>query len=373
VAEHGHHLISWSRRSAPGLPPILYGAVTANQRRPPGSLVISNRMQTSKLCGPTLSLNPRPPRTHKLTSMSLIKKLPSDIWFLITEYLDLHGLIMISRSFAGIYLDVDIDLISASQATKILYRLIAQGTPQAEVSIRSDRKLWERPHIHEYKFKHRGRPCKPVITNMTSDEFTPQQTFMMTSTNVKMNLSSNSLHDVFYPAGHGGDPIEPASIRIQYFPVTCGNINDGDLLLNYSPNPETSANTLTLKDTQTTSNTSDRVIGQELQLSRAYLRWLEYGPPVLPNSRQPRQRQLKEQDLPLNWFKFLMNQIHVEVLFEKWSRHQNPPPEEWVVASSELKAISITFEPFPLPTSKSLRKLFPPNKIDFQDAKTNED
>ena len=80
---------------------------------------------------------------------------------------------MISQSFAGARLDINIDSISASQAAKILYRLIAQGMTLADVAIRGDGKdhiqytrLWVRLNqsiIFMYNYVNSFPECNQTI------------------------------------------------------------------------------------------------------------------------------------------------------------------------------------------------------------------
>lgn len=298
--------------------------------------------------------------------MTRIQDLPFDVWFLIVEHLNLADLHFANQAFTGMSSHTDVTSLTASQVTKILYQLLTANAADSTIGIKSDLSKWN----HSYKplsyeiFKDRG-----PFTYLSRMTKLKQNYIPISSSIARITLSAtNRFSESFCPERYGGEPLNVISTRVHlHLPITP---SPGCLTLHYGVDPQTCETTL--DDVQQSSTSLLRTIGQEFHLSRVVWNWIQ----VISNkrgSRYKQTREVKEQELPLEWFDFLGGKIRVEVTFRKGFQVLPPndlTPEEWSKASSFLKMTSISFDNVALPTAKSLLQLFPKEITTLQDEES---
>lgn len=280
--------------------------------------------------------------------MTSINDLLPDIWLMIVEYLKLIDLANLHDAFDPCSWKANIRAISSTQAEKLLFRLLTTGLTLIQVDIKSDAQH-NLTHVEwSQKPRHtRGRKqdfLSPSLLNFPSTfESTTAKYAPISASKTKMTLSTPFLCDsaaIFLPNIFGGDPMEPFTATIYLRSKSVDSLAETEgLELFFSTENEKGNNIV--QDSHQIPTTLTRVIEQDL-----YLR----------GGTVPRTQLL----LPMSWFRWLGNCIHVSCMLDKTVPVTSP--EKLQSEPFILRKMIVSFD-FTLPTSKSLLRLLPVEAI----------
>ena len=281
--------------------------------------------------------------------MASIKRLPSDIWLLVLDYLNLGDLYMLSRSFDRSSLESALPSMANSRAIKTIYELLTFNLQISQVTVDSDKSLvTPQPESRQRMECHPADISYPYFAQDV--DFTQSFSPKPSSSTLKMTLNTKTNEfDPYFPEDHGGDPHEAASVQLKL------NTNpDGKAPFVQLDYHDFGKSARTVDDVHHHERFITRTIGQSLLLRRAVWVWTEIAtldnqPAVICNTNS----------LPFEWFSSLgLGEVHVQVMFDKKGSIYSTL-EKWLAHASDLQYMSVSFENLKLPTSPSSLKLFP--------------
>ena len=147
--------------------------------------------------------------------MTSINRLPSDVWLLVLENLDVGDLYLLSRSFDGSSMNWDIPSMAKSRAINAIYERLILDVQIPRVVVDSDKSLREQCLVTPCDVGRRTK-CLPVdiSTPYFADEANFISSFSPTSSSaLKMTLKAATKYfESYCPEEHAGEPLEPIQI-----------------------------------------------------------------------------------------------------------------------------------------------------------------
>jgi hypothetical protein len=284
--------------------------------------------------------------------MASIKRLPSDIWLLILEYLNPGDLYVLFRSFERSFLESALPSLANSRAIKTIYELLMFHLQIPRVIVDSDKSLgWLVTPQPEPGQQMDSHPVDMSYTYCAQDfDITPSFSPTSSSSTLKMTLTTKTKDfESYCPDYHGGEPHEPTSVTFKL------NTNpDGKAPFIQLEYDDLGKSAHTVDDIHHHERFTTRTVSQSLVLREAVWVWTEMS--ILYNEPSVICHTIY---LPSEWFTSLgLGEVHVKVTFDKKGSIDSTL-EDWIKHESDLQYMAVLFENLKLPTSPSLLKLFP--------------
>lgn len=293
--------------------------------------------------------------------MVSVTSLPYDVWVLIIENLALPHLSTLYKAVAGIGNDADIGTITTLHARGIICRIIASGITVVQATIESNQQPCLRPpptattpvrsrRVSSLRHKVKRTKFHHYNTKLNDTEF-KREFERISASKFKMILTSKNgeSRPSYDPRIYGGEPAQPTSLRLLFFPNHRSRTEGQLLELKFKIGERALPDTV--GDMSQTPLYPIRTISQTLQLQWGV--WI---------GQVVRERT----EIPKCWFNILGDRINVTATFKKMFREPNPSAEQFSACRSALQEFSVTFAEISLPKSPRLLALFPSEIVNLE-------